>query len=118
MTRLLAALALIFRVCRPTRGLHALPRESRTVVPRETRFSHVPAVADVPGVADRGRVRPYATQMPAATLAPAPAAVCQPSPVRPYVLAHEASQARARADMSRLGVAVLVDIANAVEVQA
>lgn len=131
MHSLLAMLATLVRLLRPSHGLHAAPRALRRDVQDEARAARVrryanplPARPTGPGYASALPVprRPLDEALPA-TLRPVPVdyvsvvqaeAVSHPVDiVRGYYRAHEARQRHARADRDRLGVAVLLDVATA-----
>ena len=115
MSTLLAMLATLLRLLRPSRGLHAAPRALRADLREEARQRKA------------ARVRRYAETLPAAngsprTLVPVPAdyvhvvqadAVAEPADiVRGFYRAHEVRQRHARIDRDRLALAVLMDVAD------
>lgn len=130
MSTLLAMLATLLRLLRPSRGLHAAPRAMRREVREEARAARVRRYAN-PGPA-RPTGPGYAFALPSprqplddaqrGVLVPVPAdyvpvvdadAVAEPADlVRGYYRDWERKEARRRVDRSRLGVAVLHTIAE------
>lgn len=130
MHTLLAMLATLVRLLRPSHGLHAAPRALRRDLREEARASRVrryanplPARPTGPGFASAFAAprRPLDEAL-SVVLRPVPAdylpvvqaeAVSPPADiVRGFYRAHEARQALGRVDRDRLGVAVLMDLAN------
>lgn len=139
MTLVLAFLATLARFCRPSRGLHSAPLAVRREVREEARANRVrryadplPALPSGPGFAEAAPVVPAPRRAPddaSAVPAPVPAdyapvadplAVVEAAPmIQGFYLDFERRQARARTDRSRLGLAVLAEIAaNTNEVSA
>ena len=130
MHTLLAMLATLIRLLRPSHGLHAAPRALRRDLREEARASRVrryanplPARPTGPGFVSAfpAQRRPL-DEVPSVVLRPVPAdyvpvvqaeAVNPPADiVRGYYRAHEARQWTARVDRDRLGAAVLMDLAK------
>lgn len=125
MSHLMALVALFLRVLRPSRGLHAAPRGTvdlvqveRVPTPRATRDradgarERVPAPRTAAQEAGRSRVRPYVPHDVPGDTRGQDAEEPRASLVRPYLVHWEREQERARVDRSRLGMAVLLDIAE------
>ncbi|GAA3728737.1 hypothetical protein HDA32_000126 [Spinactinospora alkalitolerans] len=102
MSILVAVLCAIARLVRPARGSHA----ARTT-PRNAPRVRPYATAPLPAV--RPAWSPYAAPLTYTPAAPARDVQPQAAMVRAYYTAHEA---RERAERTRRGVAVLVDLAG------
>lgn len=129
MSQFMALVALFLRVLRPSRGLHAAPRGTADLVqadrvpaPRTTRVQadgngadRVPVPRTAAQEAGRSRVRPYVPHDVQGDTRGRDAEEHRASLVRPYLVHWEREQERARVDRSRLGMAVLLDIATEVD---
>jgi hypothetical protein len=127
----LAVFAALIRILRPSRGLHAAPRAIRREVREEARAARVRRYANPLPARPTGPGHAFALpsprqpldDAPRGTPVPAPAdyvpgidtdAVAEPADiVRGYYRAHEVRTKRLRTDRTRLGVAVLREIAAA-----
>lgn len=114
---LLAILATLVRLLRPSHGLHAAPRVLRREVREEARAARVRRYANPRPARPTGSGYAFALPAPRRPLDATPPvtlhsvqaeAVSGPEDlVRGYYLAHEAQQRHTRVDRDRSGVAVL-----------
>ena len=121
MNTVLTLIATVFRLLRPSRGIHAAPRALRRDLREEARARRVRRYANPLPARPTGPGYASAVPTPSVALRSAPAdylPVIQPEDVNPpadivrgYYRAYEAHQ-RASEDRHRLGLAVLMDIAK------